>query len=145
MPQENGWATGTEHCTNNGRTCPYCGSENTNTGSTEMQPGQVVEGGCTCLDCERSWSNLYNIAGWYSGEFEDELHEDLEQHDKAEKADVLEKERDHFRDTLIGLRKNIWAKDIPSPTCPEYVEWHRNCKSWLDLIDKTFEAIKPEE
>lgn len=130
MPQENGWATGPEHTANDGRTCPYCGSENTDTGATDMQPGQVVESSCRCLDCNRLYRNLYNIIGWYDDE--EELHEDLEQHNKAEKCDF-------YRDTLIGLRKNIWAKDIPHPACPEYVEWHRNCTEFMALIDKALE------
>lgn len=140
MPQKNGWATGPEHTADDGRTCPYCKSENTDTGSDETQPGQIVEGGCTCNDCGRTWSNLYNIAGWYDDGDDETLHEDLEQHDKAERANRLETERDFYRDTLIGLRKNIWAKDIPSPTCPEYVEWHRNCAEWMELIDKALEG-----
>ena len=75
MPQENGWATGPEHCDNDGRTCPYCGSENTDSGSLDTQAGQVVESGCECLDCGKTFGNLYNIAGWYDES--EELHEDL--------------------------------------------------------------------
>lgn len=74
MAQENGFATGAEHCDNDGRTCPYCGSENTDSGSLDTQPGQAVESGCECLDCGKTWGNLYNVVGWYD---EDEnLHED---------------------------------------------------------------------
>jgi len=84
MPQENGWATGPEHCDNDGRVCPYCGSENTDSGSLDTQAGQVVESGCECLDCGKTFGNLYNIAGWYdeSGE----LHEDTQTADAGSKA-----------------------------------------------------------
>jgi len=87
MPQENGWATGPEHCDNDGRTCPYCGSENTDSGSLDTQAGQVVESGCECLDCGKTWDNLYNIAGWYhtDEDGDDTLHEDLRRMEEAEK------------------------------------------------------------
>lgn len=87
MPQENGWATGPEHCDNDGRTCPYCGSENTDSGTFDTQAGQVVESGCECLDCGKTWDNLYNIAGWYhtDEDGDDTLHEDLRRMEEAEK------------------------------------------------------------
>ena len=90
MPQENGWATGPEHCDNDGRTCPYCGSENIDTGGDETQPGQIVECGCECLDCKRTWSNLYNIAGWYDDT--DELHEDTRSVENREAVPHLQKQ-----------------------------------------------------
>jgi len=87
MPQENGWATGPEHCDNDGRTCPYCGSENTDSGSLDTQAGQVVESGCECLDCGKTFGNLYNIAGWYDES--EELHEDLRDFNNREHVRIL--------------------------------------------------------
>ena len=34
------------------------------------------------------------------------------------------------------LRHLIWEKDIPSPTCSEYQEWHEACQSFLSFIDR---------
>lgn len=94
MPQENGWATGPEHCDNDGRTCPYCGSENTDSGSLDTQAGQVVESGCECLDCGKTFGNLYNIAGWYDES--EELHEDLRDFNNREHVRIL-------REALVDL------------------------------------------
>lgn len=87
MPQENGWATGPEYCDNDGRVCPYCGSENTDSGSLDTQAGQVVESGCECLDCGKTFGNLYNIAGWYDES--EELHEDLRDFNNREQVRIL--------------------------------------------------------
>ncbi len=94
MPQENGWATGPEHCDEDGRVCPYCGSENTDSGSLDTQAGQVVESDCQCLDCGKTWGNLYNIAGWYDDK--DDLHEDTRSIDDREHMKLL-------RESLAGL------------------------------------------
>ena len=94
MPQENGWATGPEHCDNDGRTCPYCGSENTDSGSLDTQAGQVVESDCECLDCGKTFGNLYNIAGWYDES--EELHEDLRDFNNREHVRIL-------REALVDL------------------------------------------
>lgn len=106
MPQENGWATGPEHTANDGRVCPYCGSENTDSGSLDTQAGQVVESGCTCLDCNRSWSNLYNIAGWYD-DVDETLHEDLEQYQKAEKCEEAEATAEALKKKIGTLREAL--------------------------------------
>lgn len=87
MPQENGWATGPEHCDEDGRVCPYCGSDNTESGSLDTQAGQVVESGCECFDCEMLWSNLYNIQGWYDAA--KDLHEDTRDIDTREHTKTL--------------------------------------------------------
>lgn len=79
-------ASGAEHCDEDGRVCPYCGSENTDSGSCESKAGQQVEGGCTCLDCGKTWSNLYNIAGWYDED--EELHEDTRKIDQIEEMET---------------------------------------------------------
>ena len=91
MPQENGWATGPEHCDEDGRLCPYCGSEDTDSGSLDTQAGQVVESGCECLDCGKTWDQLYNIAGWYHTDEDgnDTLHEDLRDFNSREHVRIL--------------------------------------------------------
>ena len=101
MPQENGWATGREHCDNDGRTCPYCGSENTDTGGDETQPGQIVECGRECLDCKRTWSNLYNIAGWYDDD--EELHEDERNAENREAVPRLQEQVKLLREALLEI------------------------------------------
>lgn len=103
MPQENGWATGPEHCDNDGRTCPYCGSEDTDSGSLDTQAGQVVESGCECLDCGKTWDQLYNIAGWYHTDEDgnNTLHEDTQTADAGSKA------REHVRILREALAKVV--------------------------------------
>ena len=106
MPQENGWATGPEHCDSDGRTCPYCGSENTDSGSLDTQSGQVVESGCECLDCGKTWDHLYNIAGWYSTDEDgnDTPHEDLRH---MEDGDRLREQVRILREALERMER--WA------------------------------------
>ena len=98
MPQENGWATGPEHTDNDGRTCPYCGSEDTDSGSLDTQAGQVVESGCECLDCGKTFGNLYNIAGWYDES--EELHEDLRNFNSREHVRILGEAAEDARQEL---------------------------------------------
>lgn len=102
MPQENGWGTGPEHCDEDGRLCPYCGSENTDSGSLDTQAGQVVESGCECLDCGRLWSNLYNIAGWYDAA--EDLHEDTRSIDDREHVKQLRKALVDLCDSQLSSR-----------------------------------------
>lgn len=42
------------------------------------------------------------------------------------------------------LRHLIWEKDIPSPTCPEYQEWHEACQSFLSFIDREILSLSKE-
>lgn len=133
MPQENGWATGPEYCDQDGRVCPYCGSENTDSGSLDTQAGQVVESDCECLDCGKTFGNLYNIAGWYDAD--ENLHEDLRDFNNREHVRILQ-------EALLSTREMIWNKDIPSPTTPEYREWHENCQKFMKHIDAALEATK---
>lgn len=98
MPQENGWATGPEHCDEDGRVCPYCGSENTDSGSLDTQAGQVVESDCECLDCGKLWGNLYNIAGWYDDT--EELHEDTRSVENREAVPRLQEQVKLLREAL---------------------------------------------
>lgn len=37
------------------------------------------------------------------------------------------------------LRDLVWGMDIPSPTCPEYIEHHRDIQEILQFIDKELE------
>ena len=99
MPQENGWATGPEYCDQDGRVCPYCGSENTDSGILDTQAGQVVESDCECLDCGKTFGNLYNIAGWYDAD--ENLHEDLRDLNNREHVRLL---REALSQVIAGLQ-----------------------------------------
>lgn len=59
-------------------------------------------------------------------------------------APTLLEERDRFRESLESLREMIWSKDIPSPTTPEYREWHENCQKFMRHIDAALESTKGE-
>ena len=98
MHEETNIATGPEHCDKDGRVCPYCRSENTDSGSLDTQAGQVVETSCECLDCGKSWGNLYNIAGWYDET--EELHEDTR---KIDEIEALKEKVRKLREGLIPL------------------------------------------
>jgi len=39
------------------------------------------------------------------------------------------------RESLEKVRILVWLQDIPSPTCPEYVEHHKSIQKILTLID----------
>jgi len=124
MPQENVWATGPEHCENGGTTCPYCGSKNTETGGSEGNyPGQLIDGG-HCLDCGKTWGNLYNIAGWYDEE--DKLHEDTEQMDEAERLKEVNAA------LLEALESNLQAWEGEEDSVKE---------EHADLIEETRSAL----
>lgn len=45
---------------------------------------------------------------------------------------------------LERLREFIWEKDIPHPTIPEYIEWHKNIQEILDRIDKLIKSTESE-
>lgn len=42
-------------------------------------------------------------------------------------------------DKLKSLRIVAWNEDIPSPSCPEYIEHHESIKRILNSIDKLIE------
>ncbi len=45
--------------------CPYCGSDNLTTESGVELDGSVGTMGVTCLDCERSWTDVYKLTSIY--------------------------------------------------------------------------------
>lgn len=49
----------------------------------------------------------------------------------------INKELDH-------LRYFVWLRDIPSPSCPEYVEHHEDIKAILWEIDELRAKVKRE-
>ena len=130
MPQENGWATGPEHCDNDGRVCPYCGSENTDSGSLETQAGQVVESDCECLDCGKLWGNLYNIAGWYDET--EELHEDTRSIDDREHVKIL-------REAIEDARKEL---DAQATYFGHHLDPENNLFRILRKLESILEATK---
>lgn len=46
---------------------------------------------------------------------------------------------------LQEIREAVWDRDIPSSTCPEYVEHHNDCLEIISLIDSKIRQIKGEE
>jgi hypothetical protein len=42
---------------------------------------------------------------------------------------------EQLRNKIIALRELVWGEDIPSPTCPEYVEHHACIQKILKFID----------
>ena len=112
MPQENGWATGPEYVAE--PKCPYCGSEDFDSGSLDTQQGQVVETDCECQECGKTWDALYNVQGWYHTDEDGKhtLHEDTEQMDRLEYAE----------NTMATLAKAL--QDIAALTTCEGTEAH---------------------
>jgi len=47
------------------------------------------------------------------------------------------------KQTIIKLRELVDDQDIPSPTCPEYIEHHISIKKILKFIDENFLEVKP--
>ena len=46
-----------------------------------------------------------------------------------------------IKDGLEGLRHFTWLRDIPSPTCPEYVEHHKSIQEILGEIDAIISEV----
>lgn len=42
---------------------------------------------------------------------------------------------------LQQLRELIWYEDIPSPSCPEYVEHHKSIQKILSALDKIIAEV----
>ena len=137
MPQENGWATGPEYCDNDGLTCPYCGSETTDSGSLDTQAGQVVESDCECLDCGRTWGNLYNIAGWYDNT--DELHEDTRSVENREAVPRLQEQVMLLQEVAEDARKELEAQ----ATCfGHHLDPENNLFRILRKLESALKAVK---
>lgn len=103
MPMKNGWATGQEHCKNDGMFCPYCGSkETTFPKPLRVELGNANEDHCKCLSCQRTWGNLYRIAGWFDDSGISDLHDDT-QSDKIEEMETTIK---NLHAALIEISNN---------------------------------------
>ena len=53
-----------------------------------------------------------------------------------EEARALEYKNEQLRENIIDLREFVWLCDIPSPTVPEYIEWHQKIQEILSFIDE---------
>lgn len=43
---------------------------------------------------------------------------------------------------LGDIRNYVWDRDIPSPTCPEYIEHHNNCEEILNFISEKMDMFR---
>lgn len=46
-----------------GGVCPYCGSENIEGGSIDIQ-GKTAQQEVSCLECGAEWNDVYHLAGY---------------------------------------------------------------------------------
>lgn len=46
-----------------------------------------------------------------------------------------------IKELLKNLRFQIWLRDIPSPTVPEYVEHHKSIQEILKLTDEVLSKV----
>lgn len=90
--------------------CPTCGAERDE--SSDARPEEVVR-------MELHWKPR-----------EEPPYETVES--TVERLDGRVK---YLEESLKRLRHQIWSKDIPSPTTPEYREWHENCQKFMKHID----------
>lgn len=47
-------------------------------------------------------------------------------------------------ESVTELRELVWGMDIPSPTCPEYVEHHKDIQNILKFIDEKLAPVIKE-
>ena len=45
------------------------------------------------------------------------------------------KDNNDLLNAIEELRHLVWNEDIPSPTCPEYIEHHESIQKILSFID----------
>lgn len=43
---------------------------------------------------------------------------------------------EELKEKILKLRDLVWGEDIPSSTCPEYIEHHRSIQKILKFIDE---------
>ena len=48
-----------------------------------------------------------------------------------------------LKDKILDLRDLVWGEDIPSPTCPEYIEHHESIQKILNFINN--ELLREEK
>ena len=57
----------TEYIRSGGVKCPYCGSEEIEGGSIEIDEGRAVQS-ITCLNCDKFWDDIYSLSGIHDEE-----------------------------------------------------------------------------
>ena len=43
---------------------------------------------------------------------------------------------------LGDIRNYVWDRDIPSPTCPEYIEHHNDCEEIINFISEKMDMFR---
>lgn len=43
---------------------------------------------------------------------------------------------------LGDIRLAVWDRDIPSPTCPEYIEHHNDCVEIMNFISEKMDMFR---
>ena len=43
---------------------------------------------------------------------------------------------------LGDIRNYVWDRDIPSPTCPEYIEHHNDCEEIMNFISEKMDMFR---
>lgn len=51
-------------------------------------------------------------------------------------------EREKTLSILREICEEVWDRDIPSATCPEYIEHHEDCLAIMALIDEKIKELK---
>ena len=50
---------------------------------------------------------------------------------------------ENFIINILGeIRREVWDRDIPSPTCPEYIEHHIDCVEIMELISQKMDLFR---
>ena len=45
--------------------------------------------------------------------------------------------------SILGdIRGVVWDRDIPSPTCPEYIEHHNDCIEIMNFISEKMDMFR---
>ena len=57
----------TKYIRSGGVKCPYCGSEEIEGGSIEIDEGRAVQS-ITCLNCDKFWDDIYSLSGIHDEE-----------------------------------------------------------------------------
>lgn len=50
---------------------------------------------------------------------------------------------ENFIINILGeIRGEVWDRDIPSATCPEYIEHHNDCVAIMELISQKMDLFR---
>lgn len=45
--------------------------------------------------------------------------------------------------SILGdIHSEVWNRDTPSPTCPEYIEHHRDCVEIMNFISEKMDMFR---